>query len=378
MQRGVADRYIAGRERCRCGGAFGYALALCFGGLVGYRRSRISQAVTDERQAISILEGEHDAVARAYATAVLAHALIDSGDLELAADQLDALALTDPPQLAPYAIAVAARGRLRLLQGDPEGALSDQLRVESLAGMERLSPRRRVMAQPGRTCPHGTRSPTRSRATRRGRCRRHRATRTTGRTTTKHRRRCRAAQGPNRPRIASRSCRREPRASHRPRKPTGTARSCRAGRIRRTSTTKTPIRRRSAHTNGASRRGTSRQRHTQPRERASPQHGPDPGVTQTRSGPLRTVPPPGVDERRSIDRATQWAVRRRQPPLRESGWLSAGCSPTGSFVVLASPGTTSEETRGRGRRAGRPAWLSPTLAAFRDLRESASRTVDPG
>jgi hypothetical protein len=67
-------------------------------GLLAYRRGRISQAVTDERQAISILEGEHNAVARAYATAFLAHALIDSGDLELAADQLDALPLTDPAQ----------------------------------------------------------------------------------------------------------------------------------------------------------------------------------------------------------------------------------------------------------------------------------------
>jgi hypothetical protein len=76
--------------------------------------------VTDERQAISILEGEHNAVARAYATAFLAHALIDSGDLELAADQLDALPLTDPAQLAPYAVAVAARGRLRLLQATPK------------------------------------------------------------------------------------------------------------------------------------------------------------------------------------------------------------------------------------------------------------------
>jgi hypothetical protein len=37
--------------------------------------------------------------------------------------------LTDPPQLAPYLIAVAARGRLRLLRGDPK--VRCQTRCES-------------------------------------------------------------------------------------------------------------------------------------------------------------------------------------------------------------------------------------------------------
>jgi DNA-binding CsgD family transcriptional regulator len=124
----------------RRGSSFGYAMALCFGGLLAYRRGRLSQAVVDERQAMAMLEGGHVAVIRDYATAFLAHALIDTGNLEPAAGQLDALPLDDPPPLAPYAFAVAARGRLRLIGGDPEGALSDQQRVESLAGMERLTP----------------------------------------------------------------------------------------------------------------------------------------------------------------------------------------------------------------------------------------------
>jgi tetratricopeptide (TPR) repeat protein len=127
----------AARQR---GSSFGYAMALCFGGLLAYRRGRLSQAVTDQRQAMAMLEGGDVAVVRDYATAFLAHALIDTGNLELAAGQLDALPLDDPPPLAPYAFAVAARGRLRLIGGDPEGALSDQQRVESLAGMERLTP----------------------------------------------------------------------------------------------------------------------------------------------------------------------------------------------------------------------------------------------
>lgn len=96
--------------------------------------------MTDERRAIAILDGGHVEVVRGYAAAFLAHALIDSGDLGLAARHPDALPLDNPPPLAPYAVAVAARGRLRLIQGDPEGALSDQRRVEALAGMERLSP----------------------------------------------------------------------------------------------------------------------------------------------------------------------------------------------------------------------------------------------
>jgi ATP/maltotriose-dependent transcriptional regulator MalT len=124
----------------RHGSSFGYAMALCFGGLLAHRRGRISQAITDERQAIALLEGDHVVAIRDYAAAFLAHALIDAGDLELAASQLDELPLDDPPALAPYAFAVAARGRLRLIEGDPEGALSDQQRVEALAGMERLTP----------------------------------------------------------------------------------------------------------------------------------------------------------------------------------------------------------------------------------------------
>jgi len=124
----------------RSGSSYGYAMALLVSGMLAYRRGRLSDAVTDERRAMAILEGEHVAVMRAYAVAFLAHALIDSGDLDPAVRELSALPLDDPPELAPYAVAVAARGRLRLIQGDAEGALSDQLRVESLAGMERLSP----------------------------------------------------------------------------------------------------------------------------------------------------------------------------------------------------------------------------------------------
>jgi len=122
------------------GSSYGYALALLVGGMLAYRRGRLSDAVTDERRAMAILEGEHVAVMRGYAVGFLAHALIDTGDLDLAARELDTLPLDDPPALAPYAVAVAARGRVRLIRGDAEGALSDQLRVEPLAGMERLSP----------------------------------------------------------------------------------------------------------------------------------------------------------------------------------------------------------------------------------------------
>jgi DNA-binding CsgD family transcriptional regulator len=124
----------------RCGSSYGYAMALVVGGLLAHRRGRLSDAVTDPRLAMAILDGEHVAVVRDYAVAFLAHALVDTGDLDPAARELDALPLDDPPELAPYAVAVAARGRLRLIRGDAEGALADQLRVESLAGMERLSP----------------------------------------------------------------------------------------------------------------------------------------------------------------------------------------------------------------------------------------------
>ena len=55
----------------RSGSSSGYALALCFGGALAYRRGRLAQAVTDERQAIASLEGEHMAANRAYATAFL-------------------------------------------------------------------------------------------------------------------------------------------------------------------------------------------------------------------------------------------------------------------------------------------------------------------
>ena len=138
----AAERAIAAAADAarRSGSASGYALALLVGGLLAYRRGRLSQAVTDEDRAMAILDGEHAAVIRAYAAAFLAHALIDRGDLDLAARRLGELPLDDPPRLAPYAVALAARGRLRLIQGDPEGALSDQRRVESLAGMELLSP----------------------------------------------------------------------------------------------------------------------------------------------------------------------------------------------------------------------------------------------
>ena len=138
----AAERAIAAAADAarRSGSAYGYALALLVSGLLAYRRGRLSQAVTDEHRAMAILEGEHTAVIRTYATAFLAHALIDTGALDLAARRLGELPLDDPPRLAPYAVAVAARGRLRLIRGDADGALSDQLRVESLAGMERLSP----------------------------------------------------------------------------------------------------------------------------------------------------------------------------------------------------------------------------------------------
>jgi DNA-binding CsgD family transcriptional regulator len=144
----IGCRYTAAEEAIdaaaeaaqKRGSSYGYAMALCFGGLLAYRRGRLTQTVTDERQAMAILEGEPVAVIRDYAAAFLAHALIDTGDLDVAARMLDALSLDDAPPLAPYAIAVAARGRLRLIRDDPEGALSDLRRVESLAGMERLTP----------------------------------------------------------------------------------------------------------------------------------------------------------------------------------------------------------------------------------------------
>lgn len=119
------------------------------GELLAYRRGRLSPAMTDEHRAMAILEVEHTAVIRAYAAAFLAHALIDTGDLDLAARRLGELPLDDSPRLTPYAVAVAARGRLRLLQGDPKGALSDQRRVESLARME----------LPRRPSGHGAASP---------------------------------------------------------------------------------------------------------------------------------------------------------------------------------------------------------------------------
>ena len=65
------------------GSSFGYAMALCFGGLLAYRRGHLSQAVTDERQAMAMLRERHVAAIRDYAAAFLAHALIDTGDLEL-------------------------------------------------------------------------------------------------------------------------------------------------------------------------------------------------------------------------------------------------------------------------------------------------------
>ena len=138
----AAERAIAAAADAarRSGSPSGYALALLVGGLLAYRRGRLSQAVTDEDRAMEILDGDHAAVIRAYAAAFLAHALIDAGDLDLAARRLGELPLDDPPRLAPYAVALAARGRLRLIQSDPEGALSDQCQVESLAGMELLSP----------------------------------------------------------------------------------------------------------------------------------------------------------------------------------------------------------------------------------------------
>lgn len=89
---------------------------------------------------MAILRDSHLATVHDYAAAFLAHALIDTGELESAAHELDMLPLDDPPPVAPYAMAVAARGRLRLVRGDAVGALSDQRQVESLAGMECLTP----------------------------------------------------------------------------------------------------------------------------------------------------------------------------------------------------------------------------------------------
>ena len=54
---------------------------------------------------MEILDGDHAAVIRAYAVAFLAHALIDTGDLDPAARRLGELPLDDPPRLAPYAVA---------------------------------------------------------------------------------------------------------------------------------------------------------------------------------------------------------------------------------------------------------------------------------
>jgi DNA-binding CsgD family transcriptional regulator len=133
----IADAVAAAQQG---GSSYGYAMALCFDGLLAYRRGRLEDAIANERRATEMLAGEHAAGSRHYAVAFLAHALIDVGELQLAAEQLDALPLDDAPPLAPYAFGVAARGRLRLIRGDPEGALFGQRRVETLAGMERLTP----------------------------------------------------------------------------------------------------------------------------------------------------------------------------------------------------------------------------------------------
>lgn len=144
----IGCRYAAAGETIRAaidlarrrGSSVGFALARCLGALLAHRRGQLSEAVSDARQAMAILRDSHLATVHDYAAAFLAHALIDTGELESAAHELDMLPLDDPPPVAPYAMAVAARGRLRLVRGDAVGALSDQRQVESLAGMECLTP----------------------------------------------------------------------------------------------------------------------------------------------------------------------------------------------------------------------------------------------
>ena len=140
----------------RSGSSYGYALALCIGGLLAYRRGRLSDAVADESRAMAILDGEHVAVIR---------------------DVRDGLSGTCPDRRrrsrsgrAPAGRVTsrrpAAAGTVRGRSGGARATAADPGRPRRRAGGPapgRVAgrhgaalPRRLAMAQPGRAGPLGT------------------------------------------------------------------------------------------------------------------------------------------------------------------------------------------------------------------------------
>jgi ATP/maltotriose-dependent transcriptional regulator MalT len=126
----------------RRGAALAFAEASMLRALVMYACGRIVEAEADAQAAIEGTERGWHAMGP-IAQATLANCLIERGELDAADATLRAAdaALAHPGTKGPNALFFVARGRLRLLRGDPAGALADFLAArDALEPYETTSP----------------------------------------------------------------------------------------------------------------------------------------------------------------------------------------------------------------------------------------------
>lgn len=150
----------------RDGSALQHAIAASYRALLAFRRGAIDDAVGDARQALGVDPLLRSALNRPAASAFLAYALVERGDLDEAESVLDDL---DPGlwESASFMVnsLLLARGRLRLAAGNPHAALGD-LRAAGSASRTGVSSTRRCARGDRRSPRRCTRSATRTRPAR--------------------------------------------------------------------------------------------------------------------------------------------------------------------------------------------------------------------
>jgi class 3 adenylate cyclase/DNA-binding CsgD family transcriptional regulator len=104
------------------------AAVLMFRGFAKTRLGRLHEAIDDLRQAVELAGAAKAETTYPYATAFLCEALLETGDVDGAAEALELLPVPrELPASAHYFFYVTARGTLRLAQGRREEGLRDLL-----------------------------------------------------------------------------------------------------------------------------------------------------------------------------------------------------------------------------------------------------------